>query len=174
MILYKDSLHGGESGIYATTGEAAIRLFTLILRICRFSGGSKLHRSPQCSSPIIGWRCKDKTFFWKLQHCELNFLFYLILISLSGTKVKKRNELTLVRFSPNLVLFSPNTFFVDEMGDFGTVRFEPIFLFQGKTILQLRNYLKSSSAVTADLRISEWAFRSIWACSIHPRQFIDE
>ena len=126
------------------------------------------------TSSIMDRRCKDKTFFWKLQHCELNFLFYLIFISLSGTKVNKRNELALVRFSPYLVLFSPNTFFVDEMGDFGTVRFEPIFLFQGKTILQLRNYLKSSSAVTADLTISEWAFRSIWACSIHPRQFIDE
>ena len=46
--LYENSLHGGESGIYATTGEAAIRLFTLILRICRFSGGSKLNRSPRC------------------------------------------------------------------------------------------------------------------------------
>ena len=71
--------YSGVSGIYAIAGEAAIRLFTLILRICRFSGGSKLHRSPQCLSPFIGRRCKDKTFFWKLQHCELNFLFYLYL-----------------------------------------------------------------------------------------------
>ena len=44
------------------------------------------------------------------------------LISLSGTKVKKRNELALVRFSPNLVLFSPNTIFADEMGDFWGIK----------------------------------------------------
>jgi len=124
--LYENSLHKGESGIYATTGEAAIRLFTLILRICRFSGGSKLHRSPQCLSPITGWHCKDKTFFWKLQHCELNFYFFVINTSIgrlslfNNAKVGKRNGPCLVRFSPFGIHFDPNGYFPDEMGDFGS------------------------------------------------------
>ena len=46
-------------------------LSPIYFEFSRFSGGSKLLSSPQCTSPIMGWRCKDKKSFWKLHHCEL-------------------------------------------------------------------------------------------------------
>ena len=55
-------LHNGAS-VYTQAGEAALRLFTLILRICRFSGGSKLIALLNVTSSITGQRCKDKHFF---------------------------------------------------------------------------------------------------------------
>jgi hypothetical protein len=50
--IYVSLLHSGVSSIYATAGEAAFRLLARTHEFSRFSSGSKLNRSPQCTSPF--------------------------------------------------------------------------------------------------------------------------
>ncbi len=69
-IMCADST-GGEQHICQRRRSSFRYLSPIYFEFSRFSGGSKLLSSPQCTSPIMGWRCKDKKSFWKSFHCEL-------------------------------------------------------------------------------------------------------